>query len=102
MPRFVEAGWPARGALLAGLALVVAGCVVEPANPYPPVPARRVEVIPPAPARTVVWQPGHYQWNGGDYVWIPGRYITRNGGHWERGHWQRAGGGWAWAPAHWR
>jgi hypothetical protein len=102
MPRFVETGRLARGALLAGLALSVTGCVVEPANPYPPVPAPRVEVVPPAPARAVVWQPGHYQWNGAAYVWVPGRYIARTGGRWVRGHWQRAGGGWVWVRAHWQ
>lgn len=102
MARFVPVGLLTRRTLLAGLALPVAGCVVEPANPYPPVPARRAEVIPPAPRGAVVWQPGHYQWDGAAYVWVPGRYVARRAGRWERGHWQRAGGRWVWVPAQWR
>jgi len=92
-----------RAAVLAGLLLSVAGCVVEPANPYPPVPAPRVEVIPPAPRPAAVWQPGHYQWNGRAYAWIPGRYVARAGGaHWVRGQWERRGREWVWVPAHWQ
>ncbi len=91
-----------RTALLAGLSLSVAGCVVEPVNPYPPVPAPRMEVVPPAPRTAAVWQPGHYLWNGRAYVWEPGHYVVRAGGQWVRGHWVRRGREWAWEPAHWQ
>ena len=88
---------------LLSLTLAVAGCVVEPINPYPAPPAPRVEVVPSAPSSVVVWEPGHYQWNGATYVWIPGRYVQRvaSMGHWEHGHWAHRGGAWVWIPGRW-
>lgn len=90
-------------AALAGL-LALGGCVVEPVNPYPPPPPLRTEVIPAAPSAAVVWEPGHYHWNGGAYVWVPGHYVTRVATmhRWEHGHWEHGpGGGWVWVPGHW-
>jgi hypothetical protein len=64
------------------------------------VPALRYEAVPPPPRGVrMVWQPGHYQWNGADYMWIPGQYVpARETYHrWVHGHWD----GPVWVPAHW-
>lgn len=88
---------------LLGIGVAVSGCVVQPANPYPPVPAARVEVIPPRPQPNLIWQPGHYQWNGRVYAWIPGRYVNRApGGRWVPGHWVWFNGRHVWVAAHWQ
>jgi hypothetical protein len=87
-----------------GVALAAAGCVATVTTPYPVVPAPRVEVIPTAPSTTVVWEPGHWQWNGATYEWVPGRYVERAaivGTQWVNGHWENRGGGWVWVPGHW-
>jgi hypothetical protein len=84
------------------LTLLLAACVVEPANPYPAPPPLRVEVVPPPPRPLVVWQPGTWHWNGASYVWLPGHYIERPAGaRWEHGHWGYRGGAWVWVPGHW-
>ena len=91
----------ASAALLGLLAL--GGCVVESVNPYPVLPPPRVEAVPPPPSAVVVWEPGHYHWNGVGYVWIPGHYVTRMAGmhRWVHGHWANRGGPWVWVPGHW-
>ncbi|MBN8891577.1 MAG: hypothetical protein BGP12_10145 [Rhodospirillales bacterium 70-18] len=86
----------------AALCLSVAACVVAPANPYPPVPAARVEVIPPPPRAALVWQPGAWHWNGAGYQWMPGHYIERAPGHrFVPGHWVRGPYKWRWVPGGW-
>jgi len=84
--------------------LAVAACFpVDGAAPaIPAIPAER---LPPPPASTVtlIWQPGHYDWDGTNYVYIKGRWVSR-GGHgplWQDGMWHRAGSRWEWVPAHW-
>jgi hypothetical protein len=92
-----------QASVFATLALAVAGCVVQPVNSYPPVPEPRAEVIPPPPQPNLVWQPGHYQWDGRAYRWEPGRYINRPyGTHWVRGHWAPEGGRQVWVAPHWQ
>jgi hypothetical protein len=74
-----------------------------PPLPYGPIPAPRVEVVPvPPPGRRVVWEPGHWHWNGIRYVWIGGRYIPfrRRYVHYVPGAWVWRGR-WVWVPAHW-
>jgi|SRR5690349_15498558 hypothetical protein len=94
--------------LLTGLA----GCVPPPPpayapvaaqlNPYPAVPPPRAEPVPPPPRERLVWQPGHWHWNGASYQWIPGRYVDQvAGARWVPGHWEQRGGAWGWAPGHW-
>jgi hypothetical protein len=88
----------------AGVALAASGCVATVTAPYPAVPAARVEVIPPAPSVAVVWEPGHWQWNGASYEWVPGHYVERaavTGTQWVTGHWENRAGGWVWVPGHW-
>jgi YXWGXW repeat-containing protein len=113
-----------RRAFLTGLSLpllaLAAGCVVErprPPGPAPaaveiiaprPPPAARYEVVPPPPAgrgEVVVWERGHWQWDGHDWDWVPGHFVERphRTAEWVEGHWaERPNGTWAWVPGHWR
>ena len=92
---------------VAALACVIlAGCAVAPAqNPYPAPPPTQVEIIPkpPVSATPLVWQPGHYEWNGAGYVWYPGQYVPQagHGTLWQPGYWANTGGAWSWQPGHW-
>jgi hypothetical protein len=97
--------------------IALAGCVVAsapspyppprveispPPNPYPPPPSLRVEIVPPPPRETVVWEPGRWHWDGRGYVWIGGHYVERVvGRHWEAGHWMWNGNSWGWVGGHW-
>jgi hypothetical protein len=78
---------------------------VELIAPGPP-PPMRYEVVPPAPREVVIWQPGHWHWEGRrqDWVWIPGRYVERPHRYamWEPGHWIERHHEWVWVPGHWR
>jgi hypothetical protein len=76
-------------------------------NPYPPVPAALTEPRPKPPATgdALLWQPGHWDWNGTGYVWQPGQYVTAtgHGASWQSGWWSYSpSAGWVWQPAHWR
>ena len=97
--------------LLGGMALAgppaQAGVHVGVVIPVGP-PEPRAEPVPPPPrhyrADHVVWQPGHWRWNGRDYVWVSGRYveIPRHRHGWDAGHWERRPGGWVWFDGRWR
>lgn len=104
----------ARATLLTPLVALMAGCVVaEPRHevvevvaPSPP-PAPRLEVIPEPPAgqfEMVVWDPGHWHWNGREYVWIGGHYVDKphREAVWVSGHWAERHGEWVWVGGHWR
>ncbi len=92
-----------RTALLATtLAAGFAG--VASAQPaYPPIPPPRYEVVPVAPGQRVVWEPGHWHWDGHRYVWFAGHYVDRRPhyDHYIPGRWAPRGGAWVWVPAHW-
>ncbi len=87
---------------------ILAACVarVPAANPYPPVPTAAVEVVPkpPVSATQLVWQPGHYEWNGSAYVWYSGAYVQQlgQGQLWQPGYWTIGPSGWVWLPGHWK
>ncbi len=90
------------------IAAFLAGCSgneVVGGNPYPPVPANLADPIPmpPVAAEPLMWQPGHWDWNGSGYVWAPGLYVPAagHGNLWMPGYWAHVDGGWAWQPAHW-
>lgn len=95
--------------VLAGGVLLLAGCVAptvagpgpQPAGP-PPTP---IETIPlrPATEDELIWQPGHWDWNGVRYTWREGRYVPRgeHSNQWQPGFWALENGGWVWLPAHW-
>lgn len=100
---------------LSALALLVASCSYAPYSPRDsqasaeiiapgPPPGPRSEVVPPPPPEAVVWEPGHWNWNGRDWEWIPGQYVARAQptAQWVPGHWaERPGSGWVWVPGHW-
>ena len=96
--------------VLALSALVVASCMVGAcvavlpgeAPTVPPVRAERIPQ-PPASAVTLIWRPGHWDWDGSDYRWAEGEWVSRagHGPLWQDGFWRRAGNGYIWQPAHW-
>ena len=86
--------------------VVVAGLAwpaqAQPMPPYQPVPQLREEVVPPPPGPRMMWEPGHWHWNGGGYVWTPGHYIRAwRHAHFVPGHWAERRGAWVWIPSHW-
>lgn len=66
-------------------------------------PAPRHEVIPRAPHRGWVWEPGYHRWDGHAYVWVPGRYAAPPyaGARWVPGHWRNGPRGYFWVEGHW-
>jgi len=92
---------------LAGSIALLSGCVNETTGPFtpPPVPPLQTEVIPNPPVTAVplIWQPGHWNWNGSGYVWQPGVYVPQDGhgNLFMPGYWQQSATGWAWIAAHW-
>jgi hypothetical protein len=74
-------------------------------NPFPPVPASMQEPIPkpPVSGEALLWQPGHWDWNGSGYAWQPGEYVPAagHGNLFQRGYWQQTPSGWTWVAAHW-
>ena len=96
-----------RRQLVAGLLFGAFGAAPAFAQgPYPPVPPPRYEPPPPPPPRHMVWEPGHWHWNGVRYVWVQGRYVPRQptSGQYVPGHWafDRRTGQYVWRPAHWQ
>ncbi len=90
-------------------ALLLAGCT-QPSNgvatpPYPPVPAPLADPMPKPPVtpEALVWQPGHWDWQGTGYTWVAGEYVPRagHGNDWQPGWWSLQSGGWHWVAAHW-
>jgi hypothetical protein len=90
-------------------ASLLAGCATPAptpaANPFPPVPPPMAETIPkpPVSAEPLLWQPGHWDWNGSSYAWQPGEYVPAagHGALFQVGYWQLAPSGWVWVKAHW-
>jgi hypothetical protein len=86
--------------------LLLGGCAVVPAAAPPPVPALQPETVPlpPVAEQPLIWQPGHWDWNGTTYVWAPGHYVlaTGHGPRWQFGYWALSNGGYTWVPAHWQ
>ena len=62
------------------------------ANNFPPgadTPVAETVPKPPVTAEPLMWQPGHWDWNGSGYVWTRGEYVPA-GGHgnlWTPGWW---------------
>jgi hypothetical protein len=87
---------------------LIAGCGERQApdvNPYPPVPPLVSEPVPmpPVTAEPLMWQPGHWDWNGSGYSWAKGQYVPAagHGALWMPGWWSRTLAGWTWLPPHW-
>ena len=94
------------GALVAlGLLAGCAGNTATGPNPYPPVPAPIAETMPkpPVTGESLLWQPGHWDWNGTGYVWQTGQYVPAagHGPLWQPGWWSRSSHGWSWQAPHW-
>jgi len=74
-------------------------------NPNPPPPAVIPESIPKPPVTEdpVIWQPGHWEWQGLGYVWQQGQWIPRagHGTEWQDGYWALQDKTWVWIPGHW-
>jgi hypothetical protein len=98
--------FPVLAALLAIGLLAGCGQTRVSDNPYPPVPALIPETPPkpPVTAEPLMWQPGHWDWNGSGYVWAKGQYVPAagHGNLWMPGWWSRGPSGWEWQPPHWR
>jgi len=95
---------PAIAAALLGAAWILAGCVPDsPPPPPPPAPVVETMPLPPVSASPLIWQPGHWDWNGSGYVWARGQYVPArgHGNLWVPGWWSRSDAGWVWQPAHW-
>ena len=96
--------------IVAAIIAGATGCEVRPPpgqfgqTPTVAPPPSRVEVVPPPPASTMVWVPGHWQWNGQNYAWESGHYIARpsDQAEYEPGHWVQTAGTWTWVPGQWR
>jgi len=84
--------------------LFLEGCsAIYPTHlPVPPIRAERVPAPPPS-AAVMIWQPGHYDWNGVGYIWVPGEWVARDGHGtlWQDGYWQQNNQTAVWVPAHW-
>ena len=54
-------------------------------------------------ADALLWQPGHWDWNGSGYAWQPGEYVPAagHGALFQIGYWQQTPSGWVWVKAHW-
>ena len=90
---------------LAALLMAVGHSALVAAQPYPGIPALREERIPPPPpGARMVWEPGHWQWDGRAYAWVGGHYVRPGRAHaqWVHGHWANQGGRWVWVGGHWR
>ncbi len=90
----------------AGIILIGIGSAnAQPPPNYAPIPAPRYEQVPPPPGRHVIWEPGHWHWDGYRYGWIPGHYIERHEWHgrYVEGHWRWSPreGRYVWEPSHW-
>jgi hypothetical protein len=87
---------------------LLAGCVERQhtdSSPFPPVPPLIPEAMqkPPVTTEPLMWQPGHWDWNGNAYVWARGQYVPAegHGNLWMPGWWSRGPAGWFWQPPHW-
>jgi hypothetical protein len=92
-----------------GAAFLLSGfgaAMAQPPPRYAPIPPPRYEAVPPSPGPRVLWEPGHWHWNGSRYVWVNGHYIERrpHRRQWVDGRWVWGPreGRWIWVPAHWR
>lgn len=82
--------------------LAIAGCDA-PRPTHPPIPPYRTEQVPlpPVSDAVVVWEPGHFDWNGVDYTWVPGKWVEGTSTNWLEGYWDETKPTPVWVPAHW-
>ncbi|MBV9813486.1 MAG: YXWGXW repeat-containing protein [Acetobacteraceae bacterium] len=90
--------------LCATLAATLVACGASyPAYPQVPAPLEEQVSAPPPSPVPLIWQPGHYDWNGAGYAWQRGQWVPRDGHGtlWQDGYWVREGERYRWVPAHW-
>ena len=96
---------PALAAVVAISLLAGCGQKTAEGTPYQPVPPliQEAQPKPPVTAEPLMWQPGHWDWNGSGYVWAKGQYVPAagHGNLWVPGWWSRTDAGWVWQPPHW-
>ncbi len=84
--------------------LLLEGCAALPPShpPVPPIPAEQVTAPPPS-RFALIWQPGHFDWDGFGYRWVGGAWVERagHGTLWQDGFWRTTPAGALWVPAHW-
>lgn len=87
--------------LMVGI-LAIAGCAAVHST-HPPIPPYISEEIPlpPVSDTVVVWQPGHFDWDGAAYTWQPGEWVQRANSTWMDGFWDETRPTPVWVPAHW-
>ncbi len=97
--RFVP---PTLLVLVSGLVLIA--CTQRPL-PFPPIPAPQAEEVPAPPVwyTPLIWQPGHYDWDGSHYVWSKGEWTDKagKGTLWQDGYWEQQGDNYVWVRGHW-
>ena len=86
------------------LCLLLLGCAGT-YRTHPPVPPAFAELVPEPPQSDVslIWQPGHFDWDGSNYATVPGRWVERagHGTLWQDGYWKPTDGDSVWVPGHW-
>lgn len=96
-------------AIAVAASVLVAACVVVPADGYyagSPVmvapPAPPPEVIGVAPGPGFIWIGGFWNWVGNRHVWIGGHWESNRPGYvWSPHRWYRDGPGWRRDPGRW-
>ncbi len=110
------------GAFVLACTVVLAGCVVQPAEwdegmasgsyeevadapeeitePPPPLP---VYEQPPCPEPGYLWTPGVWQWGPAGYCWVPGTWVAppEPGLFWTPGYWGLAAGVYVFHAGYW-
>ncbi|GAB2456219.1 hypothetical protein GCM10027082_03740 [Comamonas humi] len=97
-----------------GASIVLAGCVVAPAQPYYATndavvytpaapPPMQSEIVTVAPSPVHVWIGGYWDWSGGRYQWRPGRWEAppHRGYRWVPRQWDHGSRGWYPRGGHW-
>ena len=84
--------------------VLLAGCLTVGGPPTIPAPRDDPRPLPPVSAVELIWQPGHWDWNGSGYVWAPGQWVPAagHGRTWVEGGWSNADKSWRWMPPHWQ
>ncbi len=91
-------------ALSALCAVALSGCLGT-GPTHPPVPATPDEQVPvpPPSTTTLIWQPGHYDWDGAHYLWVRGEWTASTGETrlWRDGFWDTVNKQPVWVPGRW-
>jgi len=96
-----------RRVILGIFMVTLAGCANR--DPCPIAPPLNAETIPlpPVSEDQLIWQPGHWDWNGTGYIWRDGKYAKLEPGQsnmWVPGWWELPPNAsrCVWNPGHWQ